>query len=560
MNSDYFSQLLSSLRSTFESTSNAHQIPLRRQLVMHAEQFERATDHQVQQQQLAEILCDALRLCDQHNWSPAEIIDKYLKAKGGHGTEAKENQQSSEIKRRPKKKVALLVESFDPPTIYHRSLVERLTQEGFDQVVICPIVSDTKRGEFEHASARHRAALTTLGFRYLDHVRIDYTDLSESQPTQWCELLKRLPAGDDVWCVVDSLALQFNDAQAVSPIRRELSRHGELWKSSQFIVVHRPDDPPSPSDLPPRSRLLAFDKRLNSSDLRSKLYAGESIESWITEDVAHYIQRHLLFLPYSQRQLPAFQLPQPKLKIVFDERNAKSRQLAELYRPYESSTPNLLLVLGGDGTMLHAIREHWRLRIPFLGMNTGHLGFLMNEHLPTDLHDLPVVSYSLPLLRVDATTQHAPLEMELAFSDVWVERAEGQAAWIRVDVDRETRLSKVVGDGLLVSTAAGSSAYARAMGALPVPIDTPTLTLAGSNIFQPRFWKPMALADSSIVTLASLDYSGKRPLRGYVDGQPLGLVQELRIKQSLTASVEMVFTTQFDPSARLLRSLFPPAE
>ena len=39
---------------------------------------------------------------------------------------------------------------------------------------------------------------------------------------------------------------------------------------------------------------------------------------------------------------------------------------------------NLIVVIGGDGTMLHAIREHWRSRLPFLGVNAGHLGFLLN--------------------------------------------------------------------------------------------------------------------------------------------------------------------------------------
>jgi NAD kinase len=268
----------------------------------------------------------------------------------------------------------------------------------------------------------------------------------------------------------------------------------------------------------------------------------------------------MLFLPYSRRRSASFRLEQPRLRIIYDSRNEKSCELAAAYQRYESSSPDMVLVLGGDGTMLHAIREHWRLRVPFLGLNTCHLGFLMNERLPLDLENLALVSYSLPLLRVDARAHERTLEMELAFSDVWLERAEGQAAWIRVDVDGETRVSKVVGDGILVSTAAGSSAYARAMGAVPVPIDTPTLTLAGSNIFQPRFWKPMALADCSIITLASLDDAQKRPLRGYVDGKPLGLVQEMRIKQSLTASVELAFTTEFDPSARLLRSLFPPEE
>ena len=41
--------------------------------------------------------------------------------------------------------------------------------------------------------------------------------------------------------------------------------------------------------------------------------------------------------------------------------------------------PNRILVIGGDGVMLHAIRKYWRMRLPFFGINTGHLGFLLND-------------------------------------------------------------------------------------------------------------------------------------------------------------------------------------
>ena len=167
---------------------------------------------------------------------------------------------------------------------------------------------------------------------------------------------------------------------------------------------------------------------------------------------------------------------------------------------------------------------------------------------------------SLPLLRVDVRYPDGRSSMHLAYGDTWIERAEGQAAWLKVSVNGDTQIEKVVGDGMLIATAAGSSAYARAMGAVPVPLDSQSLVLAGSNIFQPRFWKPMNLPSTSRITLTSLDQSGKRPLRAFIDGQALGLVQEISARQSLTASVELAFTKEFDPSMKLLKSLFPSDE
>ncbi len=148
----------------------------------------------------------------------------------------------------------------------------------------------------------------------------------------------------------------------------------------------------------------------------------------------------------------------------------------------------------------------------------------------------------------------------LAFSDAWVERDGGQAAWLKLDIDGRTRIEKITGDGLLIATAAGSSAYARALGACPVPLNTPVLTLAGSNVFKPRFWKPMTLPDTAVVSFQTLDRSGKRPIRGFVDGAPLGLVERLDMKRSSIASVELAFAGEFDPTGKLLSSLFPAAE
>jgi NAD kinase len=184
----------------------------------------------------------------------------------------------------------------------------------------------------------------------------------------------------------------------------------------------------------------------------------------------------------------------------------------------------------------------------------------MNERLPHDLEGLELVTYAMPMLRVEAEAPDGRTTRGLAYSDAWLEREGGQAAWLRLDVDGQTRVPKIVGDGMLVATASGSSAYARAMGAVPVPLNASVLTLVGSNVFRPRFWRPMTLLDDATVTLTSLDTSGKRPVRGFLDGQPLGVVHALTIRRSAVAGVELAFTREFDPSDKLLRSLFPPAD
>jgi NAD kinase len=56
-------------------------------------------------------------------------------------------------------------------------------------------------------------------------------------------------------------------------------------------------------------------------------------------------------------------------------------------------------------------------------------------------------------------------------------------------VNGVTRFPRLMADGVLAATAAGSTAYARAMGAKPIPIGTDLLVLAGSNVFDPPHWR-----------------------------------------------------------------------
>lgn len=455
------------------------------------------------------------------------------------------------------KKIAVYASTFDPPSLFHRQEVLAVLANGFDEVIIYPTGPRPQRGEYEHALPLHRAALVSLAFKDMDSVTVDYSDLNLSQFSTPLELENRLKQQGEIWHVVDS-SLVVGGKQFESVIQTRWDDGRNMWSHSRFLVLQNEASSLDYEDLPTRHQLLPISKRPTSEDLRSKIYRGEDVSELLDENVRFYIQRHQLFMPSTRQRYANFLLNDPKLKIVFDERNPKSIAMAQRFSQYESKTPNAILVLGGDGTMLRAIRDHWRMRLPFVGCNTGHLGFLMNERLPDQLEKIELVSYNLPMLRVDSKNAEGQQSWGLAYSDVWLERAEGQAAWMRVDVNGETRVHKLVGDGILVATASGSTAYARAMGAVPVPIDTPALTLAGSNIFEPRFWKPMILNDDSLITISSLDYSGKRPLRGFIDGIPLGAVQEISVRRSLTASVELAFTKEFEPSARLLRSLFPP--
>ena len=446
------------------------------------------------------------------------------------------------------RKVTVFTGSFDPPTAYHRTVARLLRDRGFDEVIVRPTAPRNGSTDGEHAAPVHRAAMADLAFRDLPGVSVDPGDLDEG-------------------CCLDDH--RFDDLYAA---REELGRAGkslvqsrwdggeELWRSGRFAVLHPAAAPPDPRDLPPVAHLLSVEGHVPTADIRVRVFEGGEAAPDVPAAVAEYIKRYRLFSGMPSPRETSLTLHDPRLMIVADEANPKVRDLAKRFRRLEHPEPNAILVLGGDGTMLAAIRKQWQQRLPFLGLNAGTLGFLMNEELPDSLAGLQLVVYRMPMLRVDTTAADGTSARGLAYGDAWVERDSGQAAWLRMDVDGRIQVPKVVGDGLLVATPSGSSAYARAMGATPVPLTAPVLTLAGSNIFRPRFWKPVALPETAVVRISNLDTTGKRPVRAFLDGHLVGPVKAMEVRVSSVAAAELAFTPQFDLSARLLRSLFPPSE
>lgn len=458
--------------------------------------------------------------------------------------------------------IAVYGGSFDPPGQHHRQAALELTS-AFDEVVIIPCGPRPDRPAVNDTLPIHRAVMADLTFGGLPKVRVELFDLEELAFTRTHGLEERFAPQGEVWHVVYADYFR-GGRRGTSRIQTEWERGPDLWQHCGFAVLAPTDDPVDPADLPPHHRVFPVEPTVRSAYIRSRVFHQQSIAGMVVPAVDEYIRRHNLFRGVPSTRDTIFSPGQPKLKLFTGARNDRSRRWVEELRPLEGEPPDLIVALGGDGTMLHAIREHWRLRKPFFGVNTGHIGFLLNNLPPEETTRAELESlwrselrlYQLPLMWVETAPLDGPRRTWLAFNDVWVERATGQTAWIEVKVDGEVRLPKVVADGALVATAAGSTAYARAMGAMPLPFNTPVLVLVGSNVLYPEFWKPVYLPLGSEVELTTLDPE-RRPLHGYIDGISQGLVRSLRVRASNIAAAELAFTPDQDPGAKLARIQFP---
>ena len=173
----------------------------------------------------------------------------------------------------------------------------------------------------------------------------------------------------------------------------------------------------------------------------------------------------------------------PRLRFVGEQEghNALSHDVHQIERlPSEEieGRISLLLVLGGDGTLLHGASLLPNRRVPILGVNLGHIGFLTEVTREEVLQVLPMaLEGALPhtdrmRLEVEIWHQQSCTLKRVVLNDVAVTmRSLARIATFRL-THADQLVTTVRGDGIIISTPTGSTAYALAAGG---PIVSPAL-------------------------------------------------------------------------------------
>lgn len=157
---------------------------------------------------------------------------------------------------------------------------------------------------------------------------------------------------------------------------------------------------------------------------------------------------------------------------------------------------DLLLVFGGDGTMLRAVRDCNGSHTPILGINVGRLGFLTavsSRDLPAALQKLWRNDFTIePVFLLEAAVNCRGKTVKTwALNDIVISHgAVSRIIELAVSVDNES-LTRYRGDGLIVSSPAGSTAYSLSAGG---PIVSTT-----ANVFSITPICPHTLSNRSVI-------------------------------------------------------------
>ncbi len=454
-------------------------------------------------------------------------------------------------------RVALFGGSFNPPGLHHRIIAERLA-ERFDEVRVIPCGPRPDKGSVNEVPPVYRATLADLTFSGMPRVVIDLFDLEQESFTRNHQLQTRFESLGEVWHVVGADLVE-GGAAGGSLIQRTWEKGRQLWGEARFAVLTRPGHELSPGDLPPKAEIIEIDVPGSSTEIRDRLSHAKPVHDLVTSRALTYLARYGLYrssVPSTWSRGTLFGKP---FRLNVDTANPKATTLATKLPPADpSGEAAFITTLGGDGAMLRGIREHWRLRLPFFGVNAGHLGFLMNAPQEVLDHAFPpvdVIFRQLPMLYLEFGHAGGRVTTAHGFNDAWLERSSSQSAWLEVRVNDVVRIPKLVSDGALVATAAGSTAYARSMGAAPLLADTPAWLLVGSNVMEPATWRSALLSIDATVEMRVLDPE-RRPLEAFVDGESQGLVHSLKARISRAASAELVFCASHDMAEKIAHIQF----
>lgn len=450
-------------------------------------------------------------------------------------------------------RIAVFGGSFNPPGLHHLRIAEALGIR-FDQVVVVPCGPRDDKSATNLLPPIYRAVMADLAFAGLPKVEVDLFDMEQERFTRTWELDLRYASRGEVWHVV-GVDLIKGGAKGKSEIQRAWMKGPELWETARFAVFTRPGHIFDPADLPPHHELIELEVPGASSEIRQFIAHGEGVASMVTPRVLAYIERYALYRAPIPSSWARDTLQDRRWLLKADARNPKAAEWMPRFEPCatEAANADFITVVGGDGALLRNIRESWRARLPFYGVNAGHLGFLMNSARSVFESEFPprdVIYRQLPMLYLEIEDTEGKMQTAYGFNDAWVERATSQSAWLEVHVNGVRRLTKLVADGALVSTAAGSTAYARSMGAAPLLADTPAWLLVGSNVMEPVDWKSALMTMDSVVEMRCLAPE-RRPIRAYVDGQDYGLITRLRARISRAAAAEVIFNANHDMAEKI---------
>ena len=211
--------------------------------------------------------------------------------------------------------------------------------------------------------------------------------------------------------------------------------------------------------------------------------------------------------------------------------NKLKKSLFNKYKNYSSKACKVIIVLGGDGFMLQTLKKYQKYNKPFYGINRGSFGFLMNKYKTSNINKIVSQAKLLTIspLQMKALTKSGKFFTAIAINEVSLLRQTKQTASLQVKNGKKILINKLICDGILISTPAGSTAYNLSVRGPILSLNSKKLAITPISPFRPRRWEGKVVPSSSLIQVNNLD-TKKRSVSVVADNVEVRNIKNVKIK------------------------------
>ena len=220
---------------------------------------------------------------------------------------------------------------------------------------------------------------------------------------------------------------------------------------------------------------------------------------------------------------------------IISDKNQRSLKIKSLIQKKIKESKirrsNITIVIGGDGFMLQTLKKNRKSKKFFYGVNSGNYGFLMNKfsskNIISNLHKAKITTI-FPLEMIVKNNKNQT-KKHIAINEVSILRQSRQAAFLSIHYGSKQIIKKLVSDGVLVSTPAGSTAYNLSVHGPILNLNSKRLSISPISAFRPRRWLGKIVSDKSKIIIKNLN-SKKRPISAVADNIEVRNAKNISVK------------------------------
>ena len=192
--------------------------------------------------------------------------------------------------------------------------------------------------------------------------------------------------------------------------------------------------------------------------------------------------------------------------------------------------------------MLKTLKKNEHSSKLFYGINSGSYGFLMNKFSPQNtIRNLSKAKMiTISPLEMKVKNKNGFIKKSIAINEVSVLRQSRQAASLLIKNGKKTVIKKLISDGVLISTPAGSTAYNLSVHGPILSLNSKKLSISPISAFRPRRWKGKIVSDRSTIEIKNLN-SNKRPISAVADNLEFRNAKKITIKTNSKIKFNLLY-------------------